>query len=374
MGLFNDNRMEPSRDSRATLVDLLDRILDKGLIINADLIISVAGIPLLGVNLKAALAGMETMLKYGVMQDWDQKTRAWEKEHRNKPLSFLTDGEKTELKLYGSYYYQKGSYEAWKPGHFYLTNKRLVLYRSDFEEVIFQIAVEDIKALTLKEEEILVKVTKKPILYLFDKEDKFYRINSTSAIQLKEAIELKIKERRPLLKTPPAVPETKEEVQIAGVLMEKERIIHQGKEKVWYLVPAEGIQQETWRPGHLCLTDKRLFWWSDFDKKIVFECTVESIVGVGNEMRKTSGLNSKKEKVLYVTTLEKDVASFSGDQTGIDDWEKVLVHLTPEREEMETCPGCGERLPAKELLEKGCPSCNWTSPLLKKKNQGVIAG
>jgi len=53
--------MEPIRDTHATLVDLLDRILDKGLVINADLIVSVAGIPLLGVNLKAALAGMETI-------------------------------------------------------------------------------------------------------------------------------------------------------------------------------------------------------------------------------------------------------------------------------------------------------------------------
>jgi len=67
--------MEPTRDRHATLVDLLDRVLDKGLVINADIIISVAGIPLLGVNLRAALAGMETMLKYGIMKDWDELTR-----------------------------------------------------------------------------------------------------------------------------------------------------------------------------------------------------------------------------------------------------------------------------------------------------------
>ncbi|MEW6456335.1 MAG: gas vesicle protein [Acidobacteriota bacterium] len=74
--------MEPIRNSRATLVDLLDRILEKGLVINADIIISVAGIPLIGISLRAALAGMETMLKYGVMQAWDEKSRAWETKHR----------------------------------------------------------------------------------------------------------------------------------------------------------------------------------------------------------------------------------------------------------------------------------------------------
>jgi hypothetical protein len=68
--------MDPTRDTHATLVDLLDRILDKGLILDADLIIHVAGIPLLGVKLKAALAGMETMLNYGIWQDWDEAQRA----------------------------------------------------------------------------------------------------------------------------------------------------------------------------------------------------------------------------------------------------------------------------------------------------------
>lgn len=81
--MSSDSRqMEPMRDSRATLVDLLDRTLDKGLVLYADIIVSVAGVPLIGVNLRAALAGMETMLSYGVMQDWDQRLRAWERDRR----------------------------------------------------------------------------------------------------------------------------------------------------------------------------------------------------------------------------------------------------------------------------------------------------
>ena len=60
---------------RATLVDLLDRVLDKGLILDADLIIAVADIPLLAVNLRAAIAGMETMLEYGLMEEWDTRIR-----------------------------------------------------------------------------------------------------------------------------------------------------------------------------------------------------------------------------------------------------------------------------------------------------------
>lgn len=53
----------------ATLVDLLDKVLDKGLIINADIIISLANVPLIGVKLNAAIAAIETMLDYGMMND-----------------------------------------------------------------------------------------------------------------------------------------------------------------------------------------------------------------------------------------------------------------------------------------------------------------
>ena len=72
----------PASTTRATVVDLLDRVLDKGLVLRADLIISLAGIPLIGVSLHAAIAGMETMLEYGIMTDWDANTRAVEREQK----------------------------------------------------------------------------------------------------------------------------------------------------------------------------------------------------------------------------------------------------------------------------------------------------
>ena len=65
--------MEPTRES--TLVDLLDRILVKGVVLYADVVISVADIPLIGINLRAAIAGITTMLDYGMMQDWDEEIR-----------------------------------------------------------------------------------------------------------------------------------------------------------------------------------------------------------------------------------------------------------------------------------------------------------
>jgi hypothetical protein len=72
--------MKPTHCRRATLSDLLDRVLDKGIVLNADLVISLADVPLIGVNLRAAIAGMETMVRYGLMRDYDMEKNAWVKE------------------------------------------------------------------------------------------------------------------------------------------------------------------------------------------------------------------------------------------------------------------------------------------------------
>ncbi|MBU1340496.1 MAG: gas vesicle protein [Proteobacteria bacterium] len=78
--------MEPTSYTKATLVDLLDRVLDKGIVIHAEIIVSVAGIPLIGVNLKAALAGMETMLEYGMMEELDKRIRSQAMENEKEKL------------------------------------------------------------------------------------------------------------------------------------------------------------------------------------------------------------------------------------------------------------------------------------------------
>ncbi|MBI3052202.1 gas vesicle protein [Candidatus Woesearchaeota archaeon] len=48
------------------LTELIDRLLDKGLIINADISISVAGTELIGIKLRAALSSFETAAKFGL--------------------------------------------------------------------------------------------------------------------------------------------------------------------------------------------------------------------------------------------------------------------------------------------------------------------
>ena len=58
--------LEAGKDSAGTLADVVDRLLDKGLVINADITVSVVGVELLGIKIRAALASFETAAKYGL--------------------------------------------------------------------------------------------------------------------------------------------------------------------------------------------------------------------------------------------------------------------------------------------------------------------
>lgn len=54
------------RPDNVGLAELIDRILDKGLVINADIKIDLAGTEILGIKIRAALASFETAAKFGL--------------------------------------------------------------------------------------------------------------------------------------------------------------------------------------------------------------------------------------------------------------------------------------------------------------------
>ena len=60
--------LEPVREREhgGSLADVIDVILDKGLVINADITVSVAGVELLGIKIRAALASFATAARYGL--------------------------------------------------------------------------------------------------------------------------------------------------------------------------------------------------------------------------------------------------------------------------------------------------------------------
>ena len=181
--------MTPVREPQATLVDLLDRVLEKGLVIQADLIVSVAGIPLIGVNLRAALAGMETMLEYGVMQAWDEKTRRWERENRKKKKGNLLAEETVLIKMRGALHSSEGIYRTWQYGRFYLTSRRLILYHESFDTVVLETSFDQIGGLALSEKGGKDEKETRRELHLLLKENRWHRLSAVHIEELKQRLE-----------------------------------------------------------------------------------------------------------------------------------------------------------------------------------------
>lgn len=184
--------MEPTRNG--ALVDLIDRILVKGIILQADLIISVSGVPLIGVNLKAAIAGMTTMLDYGMMEAWDEKIRRYALEHIEKGVP-LDEKEEIVFKTFASHYYRDTSLPGvWRPGYLYLTNKRLFLFRKKPAKIIFEVTLDKIKGLTIESKEHSGKEGETLLILLEnDQSDSEVAVLRTIKIrELKEEIERRI--------------------------------------------------------------------------------------------------------------------------------------------------------------------------------------
>ncbi len=76
---MEDESLEPEKDTEGGLAAVIDRVLDKGLVINADVTVSVSGTELLGIKIRAALASFETAAQFGLQfpSGTDMTTAAW---------------------------------------------------------------------------------------------------------------------------------------------------------------------------------------------------------------------------------------------------------------------------------------------------------
>lgn len=284
--------MKPTREVEHTLVDLVDAILNKGVVVNADVIISLAGVPLIGVNLRAAIAGMETMLKYGMMEAWDEKVRreyAREIAEMNTPP--LADGEKVILHTFGSHYYCEGIYNAWRPGDLYLTERRLFLFRKGSRETLFEAPLKEIEGLSMTKDEYFVDAPRERLLIRM-KSGEIARLNSGDLRELKEAIERRVGEMGRSLDevSPPRQ---------ALWFLEEDEVVVQA-EKMWYQEPASEISSATWRPGWMYVTNKRVCWSYDSYEELSFEAPIRGVTGIAIERRSTVNTSFGMDKMVLV--------------------------------------------------------------------------
>lgn len=142
--------LEPTRDLHATLPDLVETLLNRGVYLDLDRIVAVADIPLIGVNVKATLAGMETMVTYGMMQNWDERTRAWVQRSALQDVP-LRAGEHLVTKIAGSYY-EGGFSDVWRPGSVHVTDQRLFVFRREPREMLWENALDGVRGLRFRTE------------------------------------------------------------------------------------------------------------------------------------------------------------------------------------------------------------------------------
>jgi hypothetical protein len=78
--------MKPSKDGTA-VVDLVDVLLADGAVLAADVVITVADVPLVGVQARVLLAGMTRLSEEGIFDAWDEEIRDRAKEESDVAAS-----------------------------------------------------------------------------------------------------------------------------------------------------------------------------------------------------------------------------------------------------------------------------------------------
>jgi hypothetical protein len=78
----SENGLPASSGQGSNIVEFLDRILDKGIVISGDITLLVAGNELLSLRINLVIASIETAKRYGIELPWEK----WKREDENKEL------------------------------------------------------------------------------------------------------------------------------------------------------------------------------------------------------------------------------------------------------------------------------------------------
>jgi len=322
--------MQPVRERQATVNDLLDRLLAKGVVLSLDLVVGVAGIPLIGVSLRAAIAAIETMIEYGFMAAWDEKTRQYaERELQRKKLAYAP-GEGTLLEMFGSHWYSDGIYRAWRPGRLYLTNRRLILYRKMPAEVLFETPLGRIRGLGVAES-VHFNDRRAPLLHLALESGEEASLYAEDVAGLEAALRDQLRAvgvalAETIAETRPPCQRDRDVARAAP----EARVLAEGK--MWHQTPGVADIVAIWRPGWLYLTDQGLLWWSESQRRLAVRIPVEDVVGVAVEPRDLGPLLGAKS-VLGVRCRQdgrRETVLFSGES--LEEWRRAIRRLVVDHE------------------------------------------
>ncbi len=309
--------MEPQRGSQATLEDLVERVLDRGIVVKLDLIIGVAGIPLIGISLQAAIAAIETMLEYGMMEAWDADTRAQlAGEARRRELG-LQPGEHMVLEAYGSYHHARGISRIWRPGRLILTDRRLLLARPAPPEVLFEARISEIAGIG-RVAVANIGQGQREIVSLALADGTLAALYTARP----DLLEAGLRERLQRLGQPVTeIPRAQLEQLDLGTVAE---------DQLWHRwEPGHGEAQ--WRSGWAVLTQTELSWRPDTVPGASLRVPLTEIWGLAVQRRELEAPGRRDMLAIsYGANRERAEALFAGE--GIDAWSAAIrrAALAPE--------------------------------------------
>lgn len=121
--------LAPDRGSDGALSRLVEVLLDKGVVLDLDLLVTVAEVPLIAVNLRAMVAGVETMIEYGVPGLWSTPIADTGRGGAAAPAAERQDP--TAVRATASFAEQRVSGTVWRPGELTLGTDGTVRWQGD---------------------------------------------------------------------------------------------------------------------------------------------------------------------------------------------------------------------------------------------------
>jgi len=286
--------VEPMIDTRAGMGDLLERVLDRGVIIKLDLIISVAGIPLVGLSLHAALASIETMNAYGMFGDWDRSSRAEAAIEADPARLRWEVGESVVLEQFAMVRGEQGIVRSWRPGRAYLTNRRVVLVRQAPFEILVSVDLGDIAGIGAFAH-LEAGVTSE-VICLARSDGELVLVRARDA-ELFGACLTELLSRGGI-----------NVAQLDSAQLRAAFPDHSAESQLWH----DSGTEVGWRPGWAAIEDGSFTFWSDFDQRRVVDIRISDLDRASVQRRRLSDPLGERDVLCLVPRGGQPEMVFAG--------------------------------------------------------------
>lgn len=181
--------------------------------------------------------------------DWDQRTRAWVERTAARDLP-LAEDEQLLSKMPGGYFSDDGFHRDWRPGSVYLTTHRVLVFRRDPRQVLWEAPLESIRTVGLRSETTIGGERLDRLHLTVDGEQEAV-LSASAPPRLREMILQHAPQARRALPVPAEEADESSSAQVEG--------------HMWYREVLAGRPE--WRGGTARLDERGFTWKSPMDAR-----------------------------------------------------------------------------------------------------------